>query len=126
LREAQATSGIRNQRTGIRSVSGSVAAGVTKPHQEYHPTVGARRAVPDQESKNKNRETREKRENLCKHFTFAPFAVKIGFHLIPVVLSIIHTQTESLWLSFLSPTIMARVGVTPYNETLPVIHRSSS
>jgi hypothetical protein len=43
-------SGIRNQETGIRSISGGFAAGVTKPHREYHPTVGARRAVPDQGS----------------------------------------------------------------------------
>jgi hypothetical protein len=39
LREAQAISGIRDQETGIRSVSGGVAAGVTKIHAEYHPTV---------------------------------------------------------------------------------------
>jgi hypothetical protein len=39
--------------------------------------------------------------------SFAPFAVKIGFHLIPVVLSIIHTQTESLGFSPFSPTYTA-------------------
>jgi tRNA (guanine-N7-)-methyltransferase len=38
--------GLRPQESGIRSVTGGFAAGVTKPHPEYHPTVGARRAVP--------------------------------------------------------------------------------
>jgi hypothetical protein len=58
-----------------------------------------------QESENKNREARIRAKTFCKYRPFAPFAVEIGFHLILVVLSIIHTHTESLGFAALTANL---------------------
>jgi hypothetical protein len=63
----------------------------------------------DQGSEDKNRETRIRAKKFWEYrpfASFAPFAVEIGFHLIPS--SIIHTHTESLGFAPLTINLYRR------------------